>query len=447
MIRCLYALLGVYTKQYVICSVSEFEFLATALLFSLPLKRKRHYAIRLISSFAISLVLIFCMAVLRTHYSGLVLNMFTVFALSISTLPLLLLCYDESIFTVIRTWCAGAAAMEIGAIFYSVLLVLVGNNGTQNMSFFGRYSGGVDWLIYFAIHFALYFIVYWIAGRRHVKETDAESSRLITGLAVVFCAIMVILDSITSVHRTESTALYGVVRVYVLLTACFILILRAGFILQSQAREEMAVMDQVMNQQRRQYESIRENINIVNMRCHDLKHQLANLAGKLTDEEVRSLQEAMNIYDSTIKTGSEVLDVVLYEYQLTCQQEHIQLSCLADGGILAFMRTRHIYALFSNALRNAVEAVRKVSDQERRIISINVEQVGDRAEITVTNYCTEMPDMPNDLPSTTKADRNHHGFGIMSMKYIAGQYRGAMSTNVQNGIFTLSIAIPLPSKA
>lgn len=39
----------------------------------------------------------------------------------------------------------------------------------------------------------------------------------------------------------------------------------------------------------------------------------------------------------------------------------ISFTSMADGECLSFMRTRHIYALFSNALDNAVEAVMRVS--------------------------------------------------------------------------------------
>ncbi len=435
---------GEYTRQYVISSVTAFELFATALLFALPLKRKRHYWLRVAFSFAVSKLLVLLIAIIKTHHGGLMPNMVTSLALNVSTLPLLLVCYRESISTLIRTWCAGAAAMEIGGTLYSLLLLICGIDDTQSMSIFGSYGGELEWLLYYAIHFAIYIVVYWLTGRKHIKETDEVSNRNIAGLAVAFLAIMTILDSITSIHRTESASLYGVIRVYVFLTACSILLLRAGFILQSQTREEMAVMEQVMNQQRKQYESIRENINIVNMRCHDLKHQMADLAGKLTAEEVRSLQEAMNIYDNTIKTGNEVLDVVLYENQLTCQQEHIQLSVLADGKLLAFMRTRHIYALFSNALRNAIEAVQRVQDEERRIISINVERVEDHVEITVANYCVEELVLVNGLPDTSKADPNHHGFGTMSMRYIAEQYHGRMQIQADCGMFTLNIVMPIP---
>lgn len=45
------------------------------------------------------------------------------------------------------------------------------------------------------------------------------------------------------------------------------------------------------------------------------------------DEIERSIQ----IYDSTIETGNEVLDTVLTEKSLYCEQHQITMTCVADA--------------------------------------------------------------------------------------------------------------------
>ena len=153
----------------------------------------------------------------------------------------------------------------------------------------------------------------------------------------------------------------------------------------------------------------------------------------------------MEIYDSNIRTGNEALDTVLYIHQLTCRKEHIILTCLADGEALSFMRTRHVYALFNNAIGNALEAVRKISDPEKRVIGLTVERREGTVEIEVTNYYEGTPQLQGDgMPRTSKADSRGHGFGTMSMRYIAEQYRGSLALEAHKGIFTLHVSIPLP---
>ena len=153
----------------------------------------------------------------------------------------------------------------------------------------------------------------------------------------------------------------------------------------------------------------------------------------------------MEIYDSNIRTGNEALDVVLYIHQLTCRKEGVILTCLADGEALSFMRTRHVYALFNNAIGNALEAVRKVSDPERRVIGLTVEREGGSVEIEVTNYYEgEVRTDGSGAARTTKADSGRHGFGTMSMRYIAEQYRGSLTLEARRGIYTLHVSIPIP---
>ena len=283
--------------------------------------------------------------------------------------------------------------------------------------------------------------------RKSFKEpVDARARRYGMLLSLAALLILGILGGITSHYRDESTALYICARMFSLLIAVFILMTYSGIEFRSRSRQEMAAMEHILSEERKQYAQMKENIDIINMHCHDLKHQLAEFSGKLTDQEIVQLQEAMDIYDNNIRTGCEALDVALYVNQLACQKEGIQLSCLADGKALSFMRTRHVYALFSNILRNAMEAVRKLEDPDQRIISMHVEDCGDRVEISEINYFVGDIRQTADSLLTTKGDTNHHGFGTMSMKYIADQYHGHMGVDARNGIFRLLITIPKPKE-
>lgn len=52
----------------------------------------------------------------------------------------------------------------------------------------------------------------------------------------------------------------------------------------------MALMSNLLDKEREQFEKSRENIDIINSKCHDLNHQLSKLEGKITDEELLSLK-------------------------------------------------------------------------------------------------------------------------------------------------------------
>ena len=440
-------LAGIYTRQVFTVGMTQLQFWMAALLFAIPIKKRRPLWPRILASIGIWLALLAPAVWMRTHWPDAATRL-PVMLINVGfTLPVLFLILDDHPFSVLSTWCAAVAAEEIVATVYDLLMIPFGVDTSAALLFFTTGDMGWDLLVYLLIRFLLTLSVYLIFGRRRLHSDDTRSMRQIALLSTAILILITLFATFTQEYRGESPPLFVISRGYALALALLILLIRSGIVSQGQARTELAVMERVMAEERKQYEQNRENIALINMRCHDLKHQLANLAGRLTDEEVRSLQEAMNIYDSTIKTGSEVLDVVLYENQLACRRDQIQLSCLADGRALSFMRARHIYALFSNALRNAMEAVRKVEDPEQRIISMNVEDLGEEVAVTVTNYYAEEPDIRGGVAYTGKQDVNRHGFGTMSMRYIAEQYHGRMAMEARNGIFRLYITLKKPSAA
>ena len=334
--------------------------------------------------------------------------------------------------------------MEIGAAVFSFLLALRGIDERVTISLIRplRYTTSVDWAIYYVLHVITYYLLYRIAGPKQGEELDRASRNSTTLLTLACVVFLTVPDCLSNEFRAESWALLLVNRCYLLALSAFILVLCNGIELQSHYRTEMTVMEQVLAQERKQYLQMKENIDVINMHCHDLKHQLNDFSGKLTEREIESLRDAMAVYERNIKTGSDVLDVVLYLSQLTCEKEGIELTCLADGSALQFMLTRHVYSLFNNALGNAIEAVRKLSEREKRVISLTVAAAEGRLEIEETNFFDSSKPAPG---KTTKPDINHHGFGIMSMRYIVEQYHGTLTVQTHQDIYDLSISMPFPT--
>ena len=263
-------------------------------------------------------------------------------------------------------------------------------------------------------------------------------------LAVGCLLFLTVPDCVSNEYRNLSYLLFMTNKLYLLAFSAFIMAICSSIEFYSRVQVDMEIMDQVLHEERKQYQRMKENMDIINMRCHDLQHQLDHFAGKLTDQEMADLRNAMEFYDSNIKTGCEVLDVVLHTSQLAAREDGIEITCMADGSCLNFIRTRHLYSLFSNALGNAIEAVKKLPDPSMRTVGILVEQRDGNAVIEITNYYDGAA-----LPQagTSKKDKHRHGFGSMSMRYIAGSYGGDVQVHTGSGLYMLVVTIPIPSKA
>ena len=444
-------MLGDYSYQFFVLFVNQLQFVASAVFFCLELRRKPYFVLRLLAGFLAGNVILGFAVWLRTDWDSLLIRTIVTTLQYAYTLPLMLLCFDEDLSLLLKSWCAGIAVKEIVGTVYPVLQVILGYDPhatNQLLPLDSASFADLHWTVYHLVHFSLYFLL-WLLIRKHLSRESMEkdSRRQAVWLSVSALLILGVLGSVTSHYRDESLVLYICSRAFARTVAVFILLTSAGLEFRSKASEDIAVMEHVLAEERKQFVQLKENIDIINMRCHDLKHQLVDYSDRLTDREISELQEAMDIYDRNIRTGSEALDVVLYLHQLTCKEEGIIFTCLADGAALSFMRTRHIYGLFNNAIGNALEAVRKVRDPEKRVIGLTVCAEDGTVEIEVTNYYEGELRSEDGKMLTTKADARHHGFGTMSMNYIVRQYHGATESHARNGIYTFHASVPIPGQA
>lgn len=231
------------------------------------------------------------------------------------------------------------------------------------------------------------------------------------------------------------------------LSCVFILCLLFSLLSNKRLELEVAVMSQLLAEEKKQYQISRDNVEIINLKCHDLKHQIRRLRtgdAAVSDEALREIEDAVGIYDSVAQTGNDALDVILTEKSLLCEKDSIHLTCIAQGDLLGFMASSDVYALFGNALDNAIEAVNRLPDPEKRNIGLNVQTQDRLLSVHVENYFDGELTFEDELPQTSKQDRDYHGYGMKSMRLIAERYGGCLTASVCGDIFHLNIVIPIP---
>ncbi len=211
----------------------------------------------------------------------------------------------------------------------------------------------------------------------------------------------------------------------------------------------MAAIERLRATEARQYQMSRENIEAINIKCHDLKHQIRALASGDATVSSRVLDEIsreVDVYDSVVKSGNDALDTILTEKSLYCEKHGITLSCIADGAALDFVEPTDLYSFFGNALDNAIEAVERMADPERRSIGLVVRRTGDMVSIHVENYFDGNISFGGEgLPNTRKPDEANHGFGVRSMRMIAESLGGSLTCRTQEDVFHLDALLPIPA--
>ena len=247
-------------------------------------------------------------------------------------------------------------------------------------------------------------------------------------------------------HDTGGEELYVLVSIYDIVCCVLALMLEQGLFRNQALTNEKNFLTQLVHMQEDQYRTSKANEEMVNIKCHDMKHQISHITSTTDPDAIRELEQIISVYDSSLQTGNEILDVCLMEKKLLCEKNSIKLDCIANGQCLSFMQPSDLFSLFGNALDNAMEAVCKLDDVEKRIIFVSVKEELGMAIINVENNYTGELIMADGIPRTSKDDEFYHGYGVKSIRMVVEKYDGNMALLPQNGIFNLNITIPVPEE-
>ncbi|MBC5741147.1 sensor histidine kinase [Blautia sp. 2744] len=213
-----------------------------------------------------------------------------------------------------------------------------------------------------------------------------------------------------------------------------------------QIRFEKETLHNIMEMQYKNYQLSKENIDMVNRKYHDLKHQINLLktqayVGKSTSY-LEKMEREIRVYETQNKTGNQILDAVLTNKAMICQNKEIELKFIVDGGALSFMEDMDVSALFGNMLDNAIESAEKQREKQKRLIWLYVTKEKQFVRIRTENYCDEKIQFKNGMPVTTKKDRRLHGYGMKSIKSTVEKYHGSVVAAQENNWFELKILLP-----
>lgn len=231
--------------------------------------------------------------------------------------------------------------------------------------------------------------------------------------------------------------------------AIVILYLQNELFKKSSIKQERDLMNMLWKNKQEQYELAKENIELINQKSHDLKHQIQALR-KLNKEEfdayLNEMEESVGIYESIVKTGNDVFDTILTQKSLYCKKRNIQVTCVADGSQMDFIETVDLYAILGNALDNAIEAVEKFEEAEKRQIDVMIHR---QKNFLVMNFINPIPEklkFDDEFPVMTKKDKKYHGFGLRSIQHFVKKYDGVLNISEEDGCFSLKIMIPILHK-
>lgn len=316
----------------------------------------------------------------------------------------------------------------------------------QNAMFHFAHYGFWAWSewVYLGLFVLLFVLAYWVFTRRlHSRNLGALPGRTVTFILIGYqLSLNIFVNLFNAYSLGGDPHIFTLYSLFDEVTTVLLFFLLCEILERSDAEWDNAVLQQMMRQQRQQMELSKETVELINIKCHDIRKQLYTLGSRVPPEELDELKKAVDIYGSTVKTGNETLDVLLAERSILCKGRGIQLDYMADGAKLSFLKSGEIYSLFGNALDNAIEAVTPL-EPDRRYIGLQVRVERGMLVIRMENCMDETPHFVDGLPQTTKGDARWHGFGVKSIRRIVQQHGGTLTLQAEDGMFRLAALLPL----
>ena len=421
--------------------------------FFAPMLRRRGY-FWLRASFCIAVLLFLSLGFyhLFVNYNYIFLLNMAQFALFVATV---FFCFRASVTQVCFFTGLALAIQQIAFNLLTMLYIPVFYISGLSMVL-GPAMQTVDNLFNF-VHIGFAALAFWLFTNFILGRYVVTEEVIVKNKAVIFIDFALVLSifllfhlaySMLSPLMAESTEfvflyLYALVTVScVLAVGYFISIFK-----KEQTDVEVETMQRILRENSAQHQIFKENIDIINRKCHDIKFMLSSLSTQGQDAYIEELKRAVGIYEATPKTGNMVLDVVLSENILRAKEAGVELSCIADGKLLEFIEEADLYALFGNIISNALEAAVKAEADKRYIDLFVGELKGDLVSITAENGYRGEIQLKNGLPQTSKGDTANHGFGMKSIDYIVKKYGGGLDIRLAQQVFKLSIVFEKNSQA
>lgn len=259
--------------------------------------------------------------------------------------------------------------------------------------------------------------------------------------AVGFIGCQMILEFCGHVFTADDKALFLYYFCALMYTATNYIMLLASAQM-TRYRQDYEDMQAFINNKMQYYRMSHDGITSLQVKCHDLKHQIAAIRSRVDKEDFERyldrLEDSIIEYGTVVECGNETINIVLTEKNILCSARDVKFSYIIDGTLFDFMSEMEIYSLFGNALDNALEGCSKVEDPARRVISLKASTRGGMVVLHVENFFDEELTIVDGMPVTTK-DGTGHGFGLRSIQQVAERYGGVASVQAEDHLFKLTV--------
>ena len=354
------------------------------------------------------------------------------------TIAVMLICYKGNAFSIASSSIAGVATQHIAYKLMTIFNLIPPVNALIQINIIYRILTEV------MIMAIVYVIVYMLVARTQVPDKGSIRLNILSVIVILIC---IGVNRLVADTWDISPKLVIASSIYAIICCSFALSIQFYLHKWQQEKAESLVIKGLLSASEKQYEQWKELVEFNNIQMHDLKHML-NRIEKLADKEkldipdLTPIRESIEGFAPIVKTGNDVIDVLLRNMGALCRQQGVRFNCVSFTDKLDKFDSMSLYFLFGNAIDNARAGASSVSDEDKRLVDVSLKQFGDSVIIHIWNYFEGDITFEDELP-VSKDMENGHGFGLKSIKVMVDKFGGAFKTQVEGDVFHLNIILPL----
>ena len=180
---------------------------------------------------------------------------------------------------------------------------------------------------------------------------------------------------------------------------------------------------------------------------HDISNHL-NTLGMLLREDaagaaayLNNLIQAQRRGAPTVFCGNPTVNAVVHVKAAAAEDRGVRMDARLTLPDAMRFDDVDLVGIFSNMLDNALEAFSGLGEGQERVIELVASVRAAHLVIRCQNPCGHPVAFEDGLPVTTRA--GGHGIGAKSIRRAAEKYGGEARFELQEGVFTATVALPL----
>lgn len=338
---------------------------------------------------------------------------------------------------------------DLSMLYISILSFVLNTNYTSVMHLFTDQKMPLNIAACIAEACVTALLLFYI-GRKDRAAVIAHSLTLIPKKLYITALVFLFLFA-AFVHATVIPKLNPIARIMILPVVLIISYIIARILSISAAEREHKRISELLTVQLENQVAYYQKINDIYTEFrafrHDYRNHLLCLRGLLAENEVQRACEYMDQIESmshskrkTYDTGNIIVDSLLNDKNEKAAQYQTQI--VFDGFVpTSGITSADLCTIFANAIDNAIEACIKDPDNTEKQICVHSDFQQGLCCLKITNPVFEKVEIRNgNQVTTSKQDRQMHGFGVANIVKTAKKYDGDAVLSAENGIFTLEVS-------